>query len=294
MTAHANARLAIHPVPGTSLVLLLAAAVHVVIGFATQQMIAGYLDLTPGRLVFELRDAMPFVLAAALIAGWDRWPAGRPWLVAAAVAFVLAATLDTATELWFGVTWPREPSAASVSVSADLLPVLASLALPFGPLLAAIGVWRAARGAGRSSRRLVAIGAVAAIAALIMTTRLLQAIAGMRSMDGLEVSEPFPGALVLANFAFTLGAGLIAILGLAASWAAPRRFFVPEALIAGGAVAAAIASVVGEGVPLLVQAHVIDIASVGWFGWIGYVELLGLLTVALGFFSARISVPGNS
>jgi hypothetical protein len=294
MTAHADARAATPSLPRASFVLLAAAAVHAVIGFASQQMLGGYLDLSPSRVVFELRDAMPFVLAAGLVAGWDRWPAGRSWLAAAAIAFAVAATLDAASKLWLGLTWPPEPPAASVSVSADLLPVLASLALPFGPLLAAVGLWRAARAVQHGSRRLAAIGAVAVIAALIMATRLLQASAGLRSMEGLEVSEPFPGALVLANLAFSVGPGLIAVMAVAAIWAAPRRFFVPEASIAGGAIAAAIAALIAESLPPLVQGHVIDPAWIGWFGWTGYVELLGLLMVALGFFSARISVPGEN
>jgi hypothetical protein len=31
-----------------------------------------------------------------------------------------------------------------------------------------------------------------------------------------------------------------------------------------------------------------------WIGWTGYAELLGLLVVALGLLSARISVPGEN
>jgi hypothetical protein len=34
-------------------------------------------------------------------------------------------------------------------------------------------------------------------------------------------------------------------------------------------------------------------ADYGWIGGRGYVELLKLLSVALGFFSGRISVPGE-
>jgi hypothetical protein len=294
VTAHAEARLAIRPVPLGSWLLLAAALGHVLIGYATQQMMSGYLDLPPGRLVFEQREAMPFVLAAVIVAGWDRWPQGRRWLLAAAVAFGVAGALDAATQLWFGLTWPPEPPADGVSVSADLLPVLASLALPLGPLLASVGLWRAARLHRHSSRRLATIAAVAMLAAGIMTARLLLAIAAMRITFSLEISEPFPGGLLLANLAFTVGAGLTAVLGLAAIWAAPRSYFVPEALIAGGAVAAAIASIIREGAPLLVQTHVIGTAWISWVGWTGYVELLGLLTVALGFFSARISVPGEA
>ena len=34
-------------------------------------------------------------------------------------------------------------------------------------------------------------------------------------------------------------------------------------------------------------------AGYGWIGTTGYLELLGLVTVAIGFFTARISVPGE-
>jgi hypothetical protein len=295
VTARAQARLAIPPLPRLSLVLLAAAVVHVLIGFAAQRMTGGYLDISVSRVAFELRDAMPFVLGAAIIVGWDRWPAGRPWLVAAAIAFAIAATLDAGTELWLGLTWPPEPPAtAGASVSADVLPVLATLALPFGPLFAAVGIWRAAPAPGHSARRLAAIASVAILAAVVMTVRLLLAIDAIRVTYALEVTEPFSGALLVANFAFTVGAGLMAVLALAAVWAAPRHYFVPEFLIAGGALTVAIASIAGEGGALLASRQVIGIGWMDWIGWTGYAELLGLLGVALGFLSARISTPGES
>jgi hypothetical protein len=267
---------------------------HMVIGFATQQMTSGYLDLAPGRLVFELRDAMPFVLAAALVAGWDRWPAGRSWLVAAAVAFAVAGTLHAVTSVWFGLTWPPEAPVDGVSLSVGVLSVLATLALPFGPLLASVGLWRARSTNRHGSRWLATIAAVGTVAVLVMVTRLLLAIAVLRITYNLQVSEPFPGALMVANLSFTIGAGLIALLGVAALGAAPGRFFVPEGLIAAGAIAAAVAAIVGEGAPLLIQADVISNSWIGWIPLAGYGQLLGLLVVALGFLSARISVPGEN
>jgi hypothetical protein len=295
VTARARARLAIPPLPRLALVLLAAAVVHVLIGFAAQRVTGGYLDISVSRVAFELRDAMPFVLGAAIIVGWDRWPAGRPSLVAAAIAFAIAATLDAGTELWLGLTWPPEPPAtAGASVSADVLPVLATLALPFGPLFAAVGIWRAAPAPGHSARRLAAIASVAILAAVVMTVRLLLAIDAIRVTYALEVTEPFSGALLVANLAFTVGAGLMAVLALAAVWAAPRHYFVPEFLIAGGALTVAIASIAGEGGALLASRQVIGIGWMDWIGWTGYAELLGLLGVALGFLSARISTPGES
>jgi len=292
MTAHADARAAIQPLPRASLLLLAAAVMHMVIGFATQQMTSGYLDLAPGRLVFELRDAMPFVLAAALVAGWDRWPAGRGWLVAAAIAFAGAATLRAAAQLWFGLSWPPEaPPSSSASVSAELLPVLAAIALPFGPLLAAIGLWRARQPTRWSRSRLTMLGVAVVVATVILVVRVLLAIRYLGMQSDLLVYEPFSGGFLLAIVGSTVGGGMLAVLGVAALWAAPRHYLVPEALITVGALAAAVASISAELGLIAVSQETFGFE---WIGWTAYAELLGLLVVALGFLSARISVPGEN
>jgi hypothetical protein len=118
MAAQAEVRPAIQPLPGLSLILLAAAAAHVVIGFVTDLMLTGDLDLSPARFVFQLRDAMPFVLAASLVSGAARWPAARRWLAAACVVFVAAGTLNAAGQVFLALTWPPhlDPGGAATDI----------------------------------------------------------------------------------------------------------------------------------------------------------------------------------
>lgn len=290
MAAQAEVRPAIRPLPGLSLILLAAAAADVVIGIVTNRVLNGDLDLSPARFVFQLRDAMPFVLAASLVSGAAHWPAARRWLGAACVVFVAAGTLNAAGQIVLALTWP--PHFDSGGMAADILPLAAfgAIAAPFGPLLAAIGLWQAGTTMHRTGVRFLAVATAAAVATLVLAVRSLIAFSSLSFLAYGVTHEPFPGAAAITAIVDTVGGAMVAVLAVAAAWAIPRRYVIPQVLIAVGGLVAAIASTTAL-VGLLLAARAP--AGYGWIGATGYFELLGLLSVALGFFTARISVPGE-
>jgi hypothetical protein len=290
MAAQAEVRPAIQTLPGLSLMLLAAAAAHVVIGFATDLKVNGDLDLSPARFVFQLRDAMPFVLAASLVSGAARWPAARRWLAAACVVFVAAGTLNAAGQVLLALTWPPHLDTGALAADIPPLGVLGAIAAPFGPLLAAIGLARGSSAMNRTGVRFLTVVGAAAVAAFVLVIRSLIAFNALGFLPDTVTNEPFPGAATITGVVDTVGGAMVAALAVAAAWAIPRRYVIPEVLIAVGGLVAAIASTTAVA-GLLVASRAP--AGYGWIGTTGYLELLGLVTVAIGFFTARISVPGE-
>lgn len=292
MTARADAAPRDPPVPRVSVLLLLGGVAHLVVILLTRSAPVRYLDLTLPSVLGYLMAATPLLLAAAILAGRDRWPAGRRWLTAAVVAYALVAALDVLGWIWitiappFSAADPNPPLARLRSV----LWLCASLA---APLLAAAGLWRAGRAAAPSGARAVLGWLAAGLAAIAIG---LPAAAIVGSFDDLGRLGAFVrddpvlvGMLVLA----LLVPAATVLLGAAALRAMPRRYLLPEALVALGAIAAGLGSALALSIPTVVGDR-LGSEQIGTVViWSNAVALLGTMTVAIGFFIARISAPGE-
>jgi hypothetical protein len=277
--------------PRVTVVLLAGAVVHVVVSVLARAAVQVIADFSPAAMVSYALGAMPLVLAAAILAGRDRWPAGRGWLAAGAVAYMVAAVLDIV--LWltlatFPPAVPGEPYQTFATVRGALW-LAASFA---APLLAAAGLWREGNpsvdAAPPAARWLaVALGALVLVLAVVP---LIGSFGSPRSFTTFFADQPVLLTLTVLVL-FTPVA--LAVLGLAAVRAIPCRYVLPEVLVAVGSFAAAIGSAA-----MSAASTVLDDAA--WQGLVGpavtasqAVALIGLAIVALGFFTARISAPGE-
>jgi hypothetical protein len=283
MSARAEAPPTIAPLPRAATLLLAGAVLHLVISVITRTMMYGYLELSAPTVIGYLTAAMPLVLAASLVAGWDRWPAGRRWLVAAATAYGLVALLDIAGMVSMAIAWPPD-SATELNPPITLVRIalLVTAALA-APLLAAAGLWRD----GVAAPRLPFLMVAAAIGLIVLVVQVLTILPAFEDRG----EESF---LVGASVAVALVPAAVAALGIAAVRAVPRRYVVPEVLIAIGATAFAGGSAAVSATMSLVPRN-------GWEApWMGPIatasnamSLVGLAVIALGFFAARVSVPGE-
>jgi hypothetical protein len=284
MSARADSAPAIAPLPGLAILLLAGAALHLVVSVVTGTVMNRYLELSASAVINYLTGAMPLVLAASLVAGWDRWPAGRRWLVAAATAYGAVALLDVAGMVPMAIAWPPD-SAAEVNPPITLVRIalLVTAALA-APLLAAGGLWRDAVAAPRWPL-LVAAAAVGLIVLVVQVLTILPAFE-------YRGEETF---LVGASVALALVPAAVAALGIAAVRAVPRRYVVPEVLIAIGATAFAGGSATVSAATSLVLRNG---SEAQWMGPVvtasNAMSLAGLAVIALGFFAAHVSAPGEA
>jgi hypothetical protein len=192
-------------------------------------------------LIVKLEDASaviggvaPFILAAAVLVGAARWPAGRGWLYAGAGLFALHGVVQSATDAWWA-WWMTDPvapeGAVQVALVAGSLTAVAAAAL--APICLALGLIRSrpTRPVSALSALVpLAVGAVAVVASVGLLGRELAAAA--------DVSPGGPALIALGlvhRHLPMLGAlGLVA-LAVAAVRARPEAGMVPEMLVAVGA-----------------------------------------------------------
>ncbi|HUH16526.1 MAG TPA: hypothetical protein VMM85_01125, partial [Methylomirabilota bacterium] len=100
--------------------------VHVAVDW--YQIFGPYLIVRPERVFQAISSVAPFLLAAAVLVGAVRWPAGRPWLALGAAALALFGVLELALLAWIALWLPgfTEPMQATMIVRA-VIAALASL-----------------------------------------------------------------------------------------------------------------------------------------------------------------------
>ena len=293
MSSRADPAPGMGPLPGLAALLLLGAALHLGVLVVSRSVMVGSFDPAPLSLVWDLTRAMPMVLAASLLAGRDRWPAGRGWLNAAAAAFALASILDAVGWLATAVTWPPDPADPTLpSVVRISLVVAAGLG---APLLAAVWLWRSRAPSRSVANRAVWLGGAIAVALFALAVQVVAILPYYDDIlpffDG-ENQEPLLAAMSAISMLTPVA---FAVLGIAAVRAAPGRYLVPEVLIAAGALIAAAASalITASSVTLM---RAMDPPS--WATQLTVANALsitaGLALLALGFFTARISAPGEA
>lgn len=291
LRADADAAPAFSGLPRASILLLVGAVVHLVVSVLARSALQVITDLSPAAMVSYALGAMPLVVAAAILAGRDRWPAGRGWLTAAAVAYVVIAALDFVLWVTLATVWPPVPG-AGYQVFAMLRSVAWLSASFAAPLLAAAGLWRegaASAGAAPFAARRLAVVLAAAVVVLAVVP-IIGSVGNGRSFMTFLRDEPI---LVALTVLLLLTPIAVAVLGGAAVRAMPRRYLLPEALVATGSFAAALGTATMSAVSTV-------LGGPAWQGLIGpvvtgaqAVALVGLAIVALGFFTARISAAGE-
>jgi hypothetical protein len=217
------------PAPSVTWLLLGGAAVDVIVQFLAR----GYplSSLTPGIALGVFASAMFFVLAAAALIGAPGWSAGRIWLIAGAALFAAAGFIDLGFWAW---AWTQpgghglypvisEPNAWLVQARGNA----GAAATAGAPLLVAVGMWLARppdQRIGPARQGLLAgvalIGLTAAGGFIALATRTT------------------PSLSLIGNLAYSLyalGGLTMAGLAMAAVAALPSVGWLPETLIAIGA-----------------------------------------------------------
>ena len=217
-------------------VLVAAAAAQVGIWMAANwyRVFGPYLILRIEDLSSIVTGVAPFLLAAAVLVGVHRWPAGRRWMYAGAALIALHGVIKTFADAWWAwrMSDPVAPEGA-IQVALVVANLVAVAALVLAPLCLAAGLGRmeSVRRAPRLAVGLiVAVGLAAAASGLGL---------GLREIAWGIQFQSDQGAFIVLSVAYrlliTLGGVAFAVLGLAALRAFPLAGVVPEVLIAIGA-----------------------------------------------------------
>lgn len=188
--------------------------------------------LADGDMVIGwIRAVAPFLLAASVIVGADRWPAGRRHLRFAAGALAMFAVLSLVHDAWWAV-WEMNPGEIPATVQPWLIAreVGAGVVVLVAYGLMALGLWL---GSARplSRGRLLTMAGIGALA-LAVTAVGLWTLTLYRAPDGGTLTA----ATVIASGVLTpLGFVALGAVGIAAIRAMPEQESVPELLIAVGA-----------------------------------------------------------
>ncbi len=243
--------------------------------------------LVDGEMVVGwLQSIPPFMLAAAVVLGADRWPAGRRTLLISAAVLGLFAVLRLGSDIWWAVweasghTWDPSPPWLLGGL------VATSLFFMIGHVLLAAGLWaaRSDRPTDRAQAAvMVTIGFVGIIAvgvALWVAARTL----ALAPADHLVYATTVP--LLTAA-----GLAALALVAVAAVLVAPRAGGTPEVLIAAGAVIAMAASAWSWSFPNLVPLQEVPEQAFVWaFTLPRVAEVVGWLTMVAGFGLAALAL----
>lgn len=234
-----------------------------------------------------IRGVAPFLLAAAVVLGADRWPAGRRWLLFGAVALGAVGLLALGSDVWWAL-W--EPSPGGVLNGEHVLLVGRSIAAATvfvaAHALLAAGLWaaRPSRPAGARRRALMGVIGVAGMVALVAD---LWAVSVW--LPAVEPTMPMHVSITFGLLT-ALGAPAMAALASAALRGMPSRGGLPEVLVAMGAMLAlgglTWEFVFPSAVPLL------DLAP-EQFVWVftvpSVIIALGMVTMIAGFGGAALA-----
>jgi hypothetical protein len=222
------------PLPWTVWALLAGAAGQLVVKVLPDwySVFGPYFLVDGGMVIGWIRAVAPFLLAASVIVGADRWPAGRRFLHAGAGALAVFAVLSLVDNAWWAV-WEMNPG----EIPSALQPWLtargigAGLALLAAYGVMAIGLWVAGTHRSVGSVRLLMMACIGALA-LAGTAVGLWQLTLFRMPDGGVVTAV---AVVAYGVLTPLSFAALGAVGIAAIRAMPERGATPEVLIAAGA-----------------------------------------------------------
>lgn len=270
--------------------LLAGAAVHLAVQVApdSYQVFGPYFLVNGGMLVSWLQSITPFLLAATVVLGADRWPAGRRKLLLAAVALAVVGLLRLALDAWWTL-WETGPG----PIPPETTPWLtlgwigAGLAAPVAYGLMAAGLWaaRSDRPAGATrTASVIAIGVAGLIATGAGVWVVAQTLERRGTADGLWVGS-------LTSLAWAAGFAMLAALAVAAVRAVRPADRLPEVLIGGGAVVTMLASAWTWSYPQIAPTQAWEEEAIVWaFTIPTVVVLMGTLAMIAGFGLAGLAV----
>lgn len=241
-----------------------------------------YLLVDADMVVGAVRAVSPFVFAAAVLVGAQRWPAGRRWLHLGALALGLQGLLGLGSDIWWAI-W--EPSPGELSDGVQVMFIARSFASAIAVIAAsallAAGLWSARAdatlGGGRHRVAMVVIGLVGLVA-LGSGLWVAAVYFGSPNLGDAILLYAAVGVLVAIGFAAT------ALLALAAAWVKPRRGGMPEVLIAGGATLVAGVAAWEWAFPNLVPLQELPPDVIPWaFTLVSALVTLGFVAMIAGF-----------
>lgn len=263
--------------------LLAAAIVQLGIQIAPDSyQVFGPYFLVSGEMVIDwIRSAAPFVLAAVVVLAADRWPAGRRQLLIGAAVMAAASLLQMSLDTWWAI-WDTNPGPLPDGIQpwVSLAFLGAALGMVAAHLFLGAGLW-AARGPRRAGRirvtliALIGLAGVVATGAGLWVVRLAWGYTG--SVDSLWVGV-VGAALTAAGFA------ALAAVAMAAVRTAQRADWIPEILIAIGAVVTMVATSWTWGFPHFVPGQAWSDGTAVWVYTIpNAAAALGTLAMIAGF-----------
>lgn len=222
------------PIPWPVWALLAGAVAQLAVQVApdSYQVFGPYFLVDGSMLVGWLQSVAPFLLAAAVILGADRWPAGRRALLGAAAALAVVGVLRLASDAWWAI-WETSPGI----IPDGMQPWLTGAYLGAG-LGAFLAYALMARGLGATSPEGPVGGARVGLMSLIALAGLVATGAGLWTV---VITFDYAGSreqlwvAVVGTILVAAGFAALAAVALAAIRAPRRGDRVPEILIALGA-----------------------------------------------------------
>ena len=276
-------------IPVLAWVLVAAAAAQVGIWAALNwyRVFGPYLILRFEDFSSIVTGVAPFLLAAAVLIGAARWPAGRRWLYAGAAVLALHGVMRTLTDAWWAwrMSDPVAPEGPlQVALVAANLVAVAAVAL--APLCLAAGLGRVdpiRRASPLVVGFIVAVGLAAAAAGLGLGVREITWAFELQSDEAAFIALGVAYRLLL-----TIGGVALAVLALAALRSLPPAGGVPEVLIAAGAAVAAAGLTINSAAQALlsIEAQSANLTWVWTLPWA--VEAIGKIVLIAGFAAAGL------
>jgi hypothetical protein len=256
-------------------VLLIVSFLAVTVGTIANGFYGQHWFFNADNVVDALPLALLFLVAAGVIAGQDRWPAGRTWLTVGAWLLAAAGALAVVLQVQIAMVDDNGSGILDAQPWSFVRGLAGAFADVIGFASLAIGLWLSRPSGWGAIRPAVIIGIAAVIAI---------AAAGPVAALGIGPIVVLDPIVILGQAPIVLELVASGALAVAAMRAAPQARPVPELLIALGSACTTIAH------------------GIGW--WLFYLEppfetfaLLaaaagaGLLVLAAGFWSATLFWP---
>lgn len=282
-----EASLSSRAVPWPVWALLALAVVELAVQIApdSYQVFGPYFLVDGTMLLRWLQSVTPFLLAAAVVLGSDRWPAGRRTLLIGAAMLAAVAVLRMGSDIWWalwdasGHAWdPASPWLLVASLATALLFVIAHALL-------AAGLWTTRSGPAGPARiaATAGIGLVGVLALGAAVWVVAQTVALVPSDD-----RVYPVAISALTAA---GVVVLALLAVAAAGVGPPLGGMPESLIAAGAVIVMAAMTWTWSFPYIVPVQEVPEDAFVWvFTVPNASEVTGWVVMITGFALAALRV----
>jgi hypothetical protein len=224
--------------------------------------------------------ALPFLVAAGVMAGMGRWPAAKAWLATGAALIALSGAFAVAMD----VTFSLMVTGTGIEGTNGWLPIVGTLlgaSSAIGYSVLAIGIWRSVSWAWGGLRAAAAVG----VGLIVMLAAAGPVVTTALTLDG---TSAFP--YVLTTGLTTASIAAPGALAVAAIRATPARTPLPELFIAAGAT---IHAVIYGGWWWVLGTTGPDGVGSLWLTLANPLSYAALLAIALGFASGALFWPAE-